>query len=190
MESLDALLIRTAEQDQEAFKQLYDLASPRLFALCLQMLGNDHAAAEDLLQEGFVKIWHNAQRFSAEKGNAMTWMMAVMRNQLLSHLRYVSRRPVFDDEPEYETLAYAAEDSQPEVLQHFHEQATALQNALNALPQKHRECVMQSFYYGYSHTEIAERLSLPLGTVKAWVRRGVSGLEKKAHAASSAVAPL
>ncbi|MEB4592023.1 sigma-70 family RNA polymerase sigma factor [Candidatus Thiothrix sp. Deng01] len=177
MHTLNQLLAASAQGDAQAFQHLYQQASPRLFALCLKMLYNDHATAEDVLQEAFVKIWHNAASFDAEKASAMTWMGSILRNQVLDQLRYASKRPV-TEELDFETMDYADTGMQPEALHALGEQTDMLAAALTKLPENHRECILQSCYYGYSHSEIAERQSVPLGTVKAWVRRGIERLQR------------
>lgn len=177
MHTLNQLLAASAQGDAQAFQHLYEQASPRLFALCLKMLYNDHATAEDVLQEVFVKIWNNAASFDAEKASAMTWMSTILRNQVLDQLRYTSKRPI-TEEFDFETMDYADTGMQPEALHSLGEQTDTLLAALKKLPKNYRECILQSFYYGYSHSEIAERQSVPLGTVKAWVRRGIERLQR------------
>ena len=170
--ALNTLLTAAAQGDAHAFQKLYEQAAPRLFALCLHMLHRDYATAEDVLQEVFIKIWNRAQSFDPDKASAMTWMTTILRHQVIDHLRFVGKRPVLDGELEFETLDYADEGMQPQALHELDEATGILQAALDKLPDNYRECLLQSFYHGYSHGEIAERLSAPLGTVKAWIRRG------------------
>ena len=97
MDQLNELLLRSAHRDAEAFSQLYRLASPRLYALCKRLMRDDELA-EDVLQEGFVKIWNNAGAFVAGRGSAMTWMTTIVRNQALDKLRMAKSRLVLPDD--------------------------------------------------------------------------------------------
>lgn len=176
IENLNHLLSRVAQKDHHAFQTLYQKVSPKLYAVCLSIFHNNKEVAEDVLQESFIKIWKSAASFHAERGNAMTWMIALTRNQSIDYIRYNKRRPVFEAEKDYETIEYKAPTHQPDQQQAITEEMDKIIKALDSLPAKHKECVMQSFYYGYSHNEIAQRMSLPLGTVKAWIRRSLEKL--------------
>lgn len=175
MEALNELLQRSGQGDATAFRQLYDSASPRLFALCKRLL-RDEALAEDVLQEGFVKIWHHAAQFAASKASAMTWMTTIVRNQALDKLRQGYSRPAIAEEVEYETLEFASLEPGPDALQQMGEDAQQLMHCLEQLKPEQRECILQAFYHGQTHEELAHSLAKPLGTVKAWIRRGLEQL--------------
>ena len=175
MEPLNELLQRSGRGDAAAFRQLYDLASPRLFALCKRLL-RDEALAEDVLQEGFVKIWHHAGQFMQGKASAMTWMTTILRNQALDKLRQAQSRPTLVDDVEYESLEFASLESGPDALQQMGEDAQRLLHCLEHLKPEQRECILQAFYHGQTHEELAHTLGKPLGTVKAWIRRGLEQL--------------
>ncbi len=175
MEQLNELLIRSANRDASAFNQLYRLAAPRLYALCKRLMRDDELA-EDVLQEGFVKIWNNAGVFAARRGSAMTWMTTIVRNQALDKLRMAKSRPVLADEGEYETLDFASPDLSPDSLKALSDDTQQLLRCMNKLKAEQRECIMQAFYYGNTHDELASKMNRPLGTVKAWIRRGIEQL--------------
>ena len=175
MDELTEWLVRCARQDTVAFQRLYQQASPKLYGLCLRLMRNDAELAEDVLQEGFVKIWNNAARYSADKGSAMTWMSTIVRNQALDKLRSAKSRPQLSD-VEYETLEFASTDLTPDSLGELSQDSQRLMQCMEGLKEEQRECIMQAFYYGYTHDELANRLSRPLGTVKAWIRRGLEQL--------------
>lgn len=175
MDEISEWLVKSGRGDAQAFSKLYDAASPRLYALCLRML-RDEGRAEDVLQEGFVKIWNNAAKFTPTKASAMTWMTTVIRNHALDKLRSLNSQPEMQPEPDYESLEFASLDLAPEALAGLHEDTQRLVNCLQGLKEEQRECIMQAFYYGYTHDELATRLSRPLGTVKAWIRRGLEQL--------------
>jgi RNA polymerase sigma-70 factor (ECF subfamily) len=176
MDSLNELLIRCGQyKDAAAFRQLYESASPRLFALCRRML-RDETLAEDVLQEGFVKIWKNAPSFTSGKGSAMTWMSTIMRNQALDKLRMAKSRPLLADEGEYETLDFASEELTPDNLKALSDDTQHLLKCMEQLKPEQRETIMSAFYYGHTHDELATKMNKPLGTVKAWIRRGLEQL--------------
>ncbi len=175
MDSLNELLLRCGKSDAEALRELYRLASPRLYALARRML-RDQTLAEDVLQEGFVKIWNNAASYAASKGSAMTWMATIIRNQALDKLRMAKSRPQLADEADYETLEFASPDLSPAALSELSDDTQRLVKCMEELKPEQRECIMQAFYYGYTHEELAQRLSHPLGTIKAWIRRGLEQL--------------
>ena len=175
MNPVNELLIRCGQKDSEAFRLLYQAASPKLFSLCKRLL-QDESLAEDVLQEAFVKIWNKADTYSLEKGHAMTWMTTIVRNQALDKLRMAKSRPVLTDDNDYETLEFASSELTPDALSQLSDDTRQLAHCLEALKPEQRECIMQAFYYGYTHEELADKMSKPLGTVKAWIRRGLGQL--------------
>lgn len=176
MEPLNELLIRCGQdKDANAFQQLYKLASPRLFALSKRMM-RDEVLAEDILQEAFVKIWNKAPSFASGKGSAMTWMGTIVRNQALDKLRMAKSRPVLAEEGDYETLDFATEELSPDSLKALSDDTQRLLHCMDHLKPEQRECIMSAFYYGHTHDELATQLDKPLGTVKAWIRRGLEQL--------------
>lgn len=170
------LLRLCARGDEKAFERLYQLASPKLFSVCLRLMKTKDAA-EDVLQDGFVKIWNNAASFNPERASAMTWMATVVRNRGLDVLRSRRSRPQ-EVETEYEGIDFAASDPSPSNLAGVSLSAQRLQECMKALQEKQRESILMAYYYGHTHEEIAAHLSAPLGTVKAWVRRGSEKLRK------------
>lgn len=175
MDLLNELLARSSRGDAEAFRQLYTSTSPRLFALCKRLL-RDEAWAEEVLQESFIKVWHHAAQFSASKASAMTWMATIVRNQALDRLRQAKTRPNVADEVAYETLEFASLEPEPDARQQMGEDAERLLHCLQQLKPEQRECILQAFYHGQTHDELAHTLAKPLGTVKAWIRRGLEQL--------------
>ncbi|MEZ5452553.1 MAG: sigma-70 family RNA polymerase sigma factor [Thiothrix sp.] len=175
MDELNEWLVRSGRGDARAFQQLYEAASPRLYSLCLRMM-RDEGRAEDVLQEGFIKIWNNAARFAMERASAMTWMTTIIRNHALDKLRSLSHQPDIAVDVEYETLEFASLELEPDAFAALHEDTQLLIDCLRGLKEEQRECVMQAFYYGYTHDELATRLLKPLGTIKAWIRRGLEQL--------------
>ena len=178
MNPINTLLVKTANNDQVAFEQLYKEASPKLFSLCLRLVNYDNETAEEILQEAFIKIWNKAANYDAEKGSAMAWMGTVVRNQAFDRLRSYKSRPELVQEADYESLEYAAKELQPEQQNLYAQQIEVFKQMLENLPENQRECITHSVVYGRSHAEIAETMQVPLGTVKAWLRRNMSVIQE------------
>lgn len=178
MNTLNILLAKAAKNDQVAFQQLYKEASPKLFALSLRLMNQDHGAAEEVLQEAFIKIWNKADKYEADKGQAMTWMSRVVRNQAFDRLRSYKSRPVLVEELDHDIIENTSKDAEPEQQNSHAEQLLVFKEILESLPKKQRECVTHSLVYGRSHSEIAEEMQIPLGTVKAWLRRNIKIIQE------------
>ena len=179
MNDYDELLARCAKRDAVAFQILYEQTSPRMYALCLSMLKHE-GLAEDVLQEAYVKIWDNAHRFLPSKGKARTWMTTVVRNKTLDKLRSLKARPI-ETEVGYEGLEFASQYLEPEQFSSLSEETSQLMHCLNQLKPEQKECILLSYYYGHTHEEMARQLKRPLGTVKAWIRRGLEKLRLCLH---------
>lgn len=174
MTLLNELLVRSGHGEIKAFQQLYKKSSPNLLAVCKYIL-RDTSLAEDVLQEGFIKIWKHASQFTASKADAMTWMAVIVRNQALNKLREAKSRPQLAD-VEYETLEFLSKEPEPDTLYQQGDDVRNLLKCLEYLKPDQRECVLRAFYHGQTHEELANALKKPLGTVKAWIRRGLEQL--------------
>ncbi len=170
------LLRLCARGDDKAFERLYQLTSPKLFSVCLKLMKTPHAA-EDVLQDGFLKIWNNAASFNPERASSMTWMATVVRNRGLDVLRSKRSRPQ-EVETEYEGIDFSSTDPSPSDLAGVSMSAQRVHECMEQLQEKQRQSILMAYYYGHTHEEIAAHLEAPLGTVKAWVRRGVERLRK------------
>ena len=164
------LLLRSAQQDQLAFRELYDKSSPLLFSILLRML-KDRELCEDVLQEAFMKIWGHAATYSTDKGSAMTWMATVTRNVARDKLRAMKTRH-YQDESSDEVEELVSADTSPDNHAMLMGELSKVVQGLKQMKGPQRECMVMACYEGYSHSEIAKRLGLPLGTIKAWIKRG------------------
>ena len=172
------LLARTSLSDQKAFAELYRLTSSQLYAIALRIL-RDPAAAEEVLQEAYVSIWHHAGSYSAAKSQAQTWLTSIVRNRCLDQLR---RREV-------DTVTLSRDDGDDADLDLPAEGPTAVEMLLNgaaaksvrqcvdALEGAQKQAIALAFYQGLSHAELARHMREPLGTVKSWIRRGLERLK-------------
>jgi RNA polymerase sigma-70 factor (ECF subfamily) len=184
-EALGALMSRVAMRDQAAFKQLYDATACCLLGIALRML-RDRSWAEEILQEVYVSIWHTAPNYSPAKAQPMTWLMTVARNKALDALRSSRAdrthcvRPQGggdnDDEDELPDIADACAGPLDQLVNAV--DAHQLRCCLQRLEPQQRQAIALAFYDGLTHAELALHLRQPLGTVKAWVRRGLDRLRR------------
>lgn len=167
------LIAQTARGDRIAFEKLYAGAAPRLYALCLKMLGNSEEA-QDVLQDVFIKIWHHADEYHVGRGAPMTWMMSISRYACLDLLR--GRRGHRDVDDFLEELSGDEPDPQQSAM--GRSERRHLDRCLEELDDRQRASIQMAYFHGLSHHELARRLDKPLGTVKSWVRRGMEFLRR------------
>lgn len=179
-EHLITLMNRIAARDADAslaLKELYDACSARLYGLAVKVTGN-REWAEDVLQEAFLNIWRIAGDYRAAISPPMAWMGVIVRSRALDFLRrrtssHADQHHELDDYIQ-ETVAGDAAD--PMDSAEAGEQAVALRHCLQKLESRQREVVSLAYLRDLSHSELAEQLKLPLGTVKTWIRRGLEQL--------------
>lgn len=165
------LLSRVAEGDRAAFRQVYDIAGPRLFAICLRML-RTRTEAEDVLQDAFVKIWERSWQYDATKGNAMAWLATIARNTALDRLRAPGRRHITIDDDVTAEIDRAMSVAAVDVMGHGE-----LDRCLSGLRDDYRKAIVMTFVNGLTHEELAAELGKPLGTIKSWINRGLAQLK-------------
>lgn len=169
-EQLRTWLAAAGRQDTAAFRALYDAAAPKLFGFALRIL-RKRELAEEALQEGFVSIWHAAPHYEAGLAAPLTWMAAIVRNKALDILRRT------DDTVELDHEAFRDEyASTPAEASEMSSDARALAACMARLEGLHRLAIGLAFFHDLSHTEVAQRMSLPVGTIKTWIRRGMEKL--------------
>lgn len=173
-DNYNELLLRCASRDKQAFNELYTAFSPKIYSLLVRILRQE-SIAEEVLQESFLKVWNSAASYSPAKGKAFTWVATISRNKALDKLRSFKSRPK-ETEVTYEGLEFVSEDSQPDNSSEQFEEMARLENCLGELKHEQKECVLNAYYYGYTHQELSKKMDKPLGTVKAWIRRGLETL--------------
>ena len=169
------LIRQVANQDREAFGQLYDRFSTLVFTLAMRML-KARSDAEDLLQEVFVQVWRQAQSYSAERGSPEAWIVNIARSRAIDKIRSIRRRErslVLTDDPSRAESSDNVESSAAES-----ETRLAMNSALANLPEAQRKVLELAYFGGLTQTEIAERLAEPLGTVKTRMRSGIQRLRE------------
>jgi RNA polymerase sigma-70 factor, ECF subfamily len=168
----DSELVRRLQaQDPEALEELYDRYSPMTYGIILRIAG-EAGAAEDLLQEVFLKIWERAQTFEREKGSLGTWLITLARNRAIDYRRSVEGRMATQSVG----LESMPTGGTSHVEEHFVvrlDQIAKVRAALATLTEAQRRVIELAYYDGMSHSEIAATLGQPLGTVKALMRRGL-----------------
>ncbi|MFO1412596.1 MAG: sigma-70 family RNA polymerase sigma factor [Burkholderiales bacterium] len=172
------LLSRVALGDQAAFAEFYAQTSPHLFGVALRILRSP-AAAEEVLQEAYVNVWHHAGAYEVAKSQPLTWLTSIVRNRCLDELRRreidtVSMTPDDDDAPPFDLPADAPT---PAEMLLAGADARSVRACVDALDPGPKQAIALAFYHGLSHSELAAHLREPLGTVKSWVRRGLERLK-------------
>src|SRR5947207_12685840 len=173
------LLARIGLADQRAFADLYRLTSPHLYAVALRIL-RDPSAAEEILQEAYVSVWHHAVSYVAAKSQPLTWLTSIVRNRCLDRLR---RRELetfpltsgADDEPAFDP---PADSPAPVDLLVAGADAQSVRDCVETLDAGPKQAIALAFFQGLSHAELATHMREPLGTIKSWVRRGLERLKR------------
>jgi RNA polymerase sigma-70 factor (ECF subfamily) len=166
-----SLIGACAEGDRPAFRQLYELSSRFVFGIVLAILRDNETAAETA-QEVYVSIWQRAGSFDRKKGNPLAWIAAIARNRAIDRLRAERVRGFVTATDE---LPDIAGNDPPAGLA---VEVIALRRALDDLRPEFRQALLLSYFKGYTHTELAGALNVPVGTAKSWVRRGLAALKE------------
>ncbi|WIT14361.1 sigma-70 family RNA polymerase sigma factor [Paucibacter sediminis] len=187
-QELAALLARIALGDRAAFEALYRATSGPLFGVVLRV-NSDRGQAEEVLQEVYVNIWRAAAGYQAQQSQPLTWLTSIARNRAIDSLRRRATEPATvsrygspgtgDEGDEAEDLLekLASEQAGPLDLLEQATRSHALERCMQGLSGEQRSSLALAYYQGFSHAEVAEHLTQPLGTVKSWVRRGLQSLK-------------
>jgi len=172
---LYAELERVAHGDAQALRHVYDHSSAKLLGICAYIL-RDPAMAEDVLQEVYLKVWHGAATFQPALASPMTWMSALARNTAIDWLRATGRRDEALAKMRETTIAAgAAAWTEDESSRERHEE---LRRCMDQLENDQRASIRSAFFDGFTYSELSERLRVPLGTMKSWIRRGLINLRE------------
>ena len=178
------LIADVGRGDREAFRALYSRYKVPLFSLAVRMVGNS-SDAEELLQDTFVKIWRGASSYDPGESRPFTWVVTILRRTCIDYFRrkrtHLGSTPLLDVNgapPEIHSrddTRRATQDS---------EDSSLLRGALAEVPAGQRQALELVLFSGMTHTEIAQRLQEPVGTIKSWIRRGL--LQLRTHLENSA----
>jgi RNA polymerase sigma-70 factor (ECF subfamily) len=174
----DELLVGVARGDARSLESLYKQFGRSVYSLALGIL-KDSRGAEEVTQEVFLSVWRSAREFDPKRGKARTWILSLAHHKRVDALR---RQRLRVTEPLAESLA-DEQDVAEKALQAV--DGTRVHEALRALPATQREVLALAYYGGFTQREIANKLSLPLGTVKTRMRDGFIRLRDKLRASSS-----
>jgi RNA polymerase sigma-70 factor (ECF subfamily) len=174
-EGLSEALRRVGRGSESALEDVYRNTSAKLFGLILRILG-DRGEAEDALQEVYVSVWRRAASFDPAKASPVTWLAAIARNRAIDRLRASGRpRPV---EP-IEAARDVAEPGADALAQlEAGEDRARLMGCVDELEDRQSSAIRSAFFGGLSYPELAESASVPLGTMKSWIRRGLLRLRE------------
>ncbi len=163
--SLEALLKAAAAGESGAFRALYEATAPKLFGVVLRIVRN-RPVAEEVLQETYIKIWRNAERFTPEAGEPMAWLTTIARNRAIDRIRSekIERAEPTDDAVMQRLAAPASGDATAK---------EALRRCLDELEEDARNCVILAYCSGYSREELGERFNRPVGTIKTLLYRSI-----------------
>lgn len=177
----EALLARIAEGDQDAFAQLYDDVSRRVLGLIKRVL-IDHAQSEEVAQEVFLEIWQSATRFDHSRGSASGWIMTMAHRRAVDRIR--SSQAGRDRDVKVGIRDHAIEFDHVAETVEITIESERVQAAMAQLSQLQRQAVTLAYYGGHTQTEVAQILSIPLGTAKTRLRDGLIRLRDELGVAS------
>ncbi len=168
----EACLLACARGEQQALHQLYEQESARLLGVA-QRIVRDKALAEDIVHDAFINIWNGAAGFDPVRGSARGWIFSVTRHMALNFVRNNHREVPLSAEHEQTLTAEAPVDTFE-----YRARTGQIYQCLEHLEPVRRSCVLHAYVDGYSHSEIAQKLGTPLGTVKAWIKRSLAALRE------------
>jgi RNA polymerase sigma-70 factor (ECF subfamily) len=170
------LLADCARRDRDAFQRLYERTAPQLLACLLRIL-RQRPLAEDALQDVFVQVWNRAGQYEPGRGSAWGWLIAVARYRAIDLRRREGRMPA---ETGTDLDQFAANDETIDAwaLGFGERTARMLNHCMGTLQPRQRDCIVLAFQGGLTHAEVSTEIGEPLGSVKSWIRRGLSALKR------------
>lgn len=166
-----------AKRNEWALGQLYDATAARLYAVALRT-ARDARIAEEAVSDTFLQVWQQASSYDVARGKVLSWMFTICRSRVLDHLR---RRDPAELQAEIQSLRADAPDplGDPAHLLSLYEESSRVHQVLSGLNPTQRNLVALSFFCGLSHQDIATETGMPLGTVKATLRRTLLALREE-----------
>ncbi|MEZ4591049.1 MAG: sigma-70 family RNA polymerase sigma factor [Chloroflexota bacterium] len=172
-----ALLAHIVNRQAEALSVLYDRYGRLLYSVAYHLVGNQQLA-EEITLDVFRRVWEKAHSYQADRASVRTWLTSMTRNRAIDMLRREGVRP------EHNSISWAdltiepsADGHSPETAVVHQMQKQRVHAALAELPEEQQEVLLLAFFNGYSHSQIADQLAMPLGTVKTRIRLGMQKLK-------------
>ena len=163
------LLGAVAKGDEAAFERLYAATRAKLYGVLLRILGRP-ALAEEVMQETYLKVWKMADQFDPAIASPITWMVAMARNRAIDIVR---KRGDLSIEDEPEALEVASEAPPPLARREMTEELKRLLSCLGKLDPEKQRIVLLAYYSGWSRDQLAQKLDIPVNTIKTWLRRSL-----------------
>jgi RNA polymerase sigma-70 factor, ECF subfamily len=163
------LLAAVAKGDQAAFERLYSATRAKLYGVLLRILGTPEAA-DDVMQETYLKVWKMAGKFDPTIASPITWMVAIARNRAIDIVR---KRVDVSVEDSPEAMGVAAEAPPPLARREMTEELRRLLACLGKLDPEKQRIVLLAYYSGWSRDQLAQKLDIPVNTIKTWLRRSL-----------------
>jgi len=170
----EAALAACARGDRGALKALYDAEARQMLGVALRIV-RQRQLAEDVVQDAFIKVWEKAASFDPQRGSARGWLYSVVRHRALNEVRDHGPQITLDEAALEAIDLHNALEAAPTVGEGA---LGPLQDCLAQLDETKRTSIVLAYVDGCTHAEIAQRLATPLGTVKAWIRRGLQSLKE------------
>ncbi len=178
-QNVDAAILRQiADRDPRGIELLYDRYGGVAFALAYRLL-RERGSAEDVVQEAFLSVWRQGATYDTRRGTVRTWVLTIVHHRTIDQLRKVRSKMSADTVIDDEMPLVAKEDTWTEVIQELEHER--VQQAMAMLPPEQRQVVDLAYYGGFTHTQIAQRIGIPLGTVKGRMRLALNKLHDLLH---------
>ena len=168
-----AILRQIADRDPRGVELLYDRYSGVAFALAYRLLG-ERGSAEDVIQEAFLNVWRQGATYDTRRGTVRTWLLTIVHHRAIDQMRSARSKVGADTVIDAAMPLPAKEDTWTEVVQGLEHER--VRQAMATLPPEQRQVVDLTYYGGFTHTEIAQRIGIPLGTVKGRMRLALDKL--------------
>jgi RNA polymerase sigma factor (sigma-70 family) len=167
-------LRRCAAGERSALRAVYDAEAPRMTGVAMRLLRR-RALAEEAVHDTFMQVWQRAATYDPARGEARTWLYAILRHRALNILRTEARVDLVDD---FEPLGLVSEEENAEALVLRLSDNSALRRCLDRLDPTRKQAILLAYAHGLTHGELAGRLNVPLGTMKSWIRRSLLQLRE------------
>ncbi len=178
-QNVDAAILRQiADRDPRGVELLYDRYGGVAFALAYRLLG-ERGSAEDVVQEAFLNVWRQGATYDTRRGTVRTWLLTIVHHRAIDQMRSMRSKAGADTVIDDALPLPAKEDTWTEVIQSLEHERIRL--AMATLPPEQRQVVDLAYYGGFTHTEIAQRVGIPLGTVKGRMRLALDKLRDLLH---------